>query len=125
MLLKKKQAVDIRDYSPIARALSMMNATSKERMKLKFDIAFMISKENMAFTKMKPICELIERQGVDLGEAYKNNQTCTCFRSYIALEERQRLVINLTQAKFFSLQADGGTDCGNVEDELFLAVFLD
>lgn len=39
MLLKKKQAVDIRDYSPIARALSTMDATSKERMKRKFDIA--------------------------------------------------------------------------------------
>ena len=74
MLLKKKQAVDICDYSPIARALSTMDATSKEWMKQKFDIAITISKENMAFTKMKPICELMERHGVDLGEGYKNNQ---------------------------------------------------
>ena len=125
MLLKKKQAVDIRDYSPIARALSTMDATSKERMKRKFDIAYTISKENMAFTKMKPICELMERHGVDLGEGYKNNQACACFTSYIAVEERQRLVGDLTGAKFFSLQADGSTDCGNIEDELFLVVFLD
>ena len=74
----------------------MMDAMSKERMKLKFDIAFMISKENMAFTKMKPICELMEWYGVDLGEGYMNNQTCTCFTSCIALEECQRLVIDLT-----------------------------
>ena len=78
----------------------------------------------MAFTKMKPICELMERHGVDLGEGYKNNQACACFTSYIALEERRRLVDNLSRAKFFSLQADGSTDCGNVEDELFLVVFI-
>ena len=47
------------------------------------------------------------------------------FTSYIALEERQRLVDDLTRAKFFSLQVDGSTDCGNIEDELFLVVFLD
>ena len=67
----------------------------------------------------------MERHGIDLGEGYKNNQACTYFTSYIALEERQCLVIDLTRAKFFNLQADGSTDCGNVEDELFLAVFLD
>ena len=56
MLLKKKQAIDIRDYSPIARAISTMDATSKERMKLMFDTAFTISKENMAFTKSPSVC---------------------------------------------------------------------
>ena len=59
ILLKKNQSVNIHDYSPIAWALSMMDAMSKERMKWKFNIPFMISKENMAFTKMKPICELV------------------------------------------------------------------
>ena len=68
---------------------------------------------------MKPICELMERHGVDLGKGYKNNQACTCLTSYIALEECQRLVIDLNRAKFFSLQVDGSTDYGNVEDELF------
>ena len=67
----------------------------------------------------------MEQHGIDLGEGYKNNQACTCFTSYITLEERQRLVIDLTRTKFFSLQVDGSIDCGNVEDELFLAVFLD
>ncbi len=33
----------------------------------------MIAKEKLAFTKMKPICELEERHGVDLGVGYKND----------------------------------------------------
>ena len=31
----------------------------------------------------------------------------------------------LSKAKFFSLQADGSTDSGNVKDEVFLAVYFD
>lgn len=94
-------------------------------MRRNFDAAFTISKENIAFTKMKPVCELMEQHGVDLGEGYKNNQACACFTSYIASGERRCLVDDLSRAKFFSLQADGSTDCGTVKDELFLVVFLD
>ena len=74
---------------------------------------------------MNPFCELIEWNGVDLGEGYKNNQACACFMSYIAIEEHQHLIDDVTQAKFFSLQADGSTDCGNMKDEIVLVVFLD
>ena len=31
----------------------------------------------------------------------------------------------LDKAKFFSIQADGSTDAGNIEDELFLALYSD
>lgn len=33
VLLKKKQGIDVCDYSPIARALNTMDETSKQRMK--------------------------------------------------------------------------------------------
>ena len=46
-------------------------------------------------------------------------------RFYIAQEQLQGLVGALSKAKFFSLQADGSTDSGNVEDEVFLAVYFD
>ena len=31
----------------------------------------------------------------------------------------------MSRVNFFSLQADGTTDLGNIEDELFLAVYFD
>ena len=125
MLLKRKQAVDVHEYSPIARVLSTMDETSKERMKRKFEVAFTIAKNNMALTKMKPICDLEERHGVDLGQGYKNNQACASFVEFIALDQRLSLLDALSRAKFYSFQADGTTDAGNAEDELFLAVYLD
>ena len=125
LLLKKKRSSDIREYAPIAKALHTMDTESQLKVKRKFDIAFMIAKENLAFTKMKPICELEERHGVDLGQGYKNNQACSSFVEYIALEQRQTLVDTLSHAKFYSLQTDGSTDSGNIEDELYLVVYFD
>ncbi len=122
LLLKKKQSGDVREYAPIAKALHTMDGSLQQTVKRKFEVAFMIAKENMSFTKMKPICELEERHGVDLGQGYKNNRACATFVDYTALEQRQGLVAALSQAKFLSLQADGSTDSGN---ELFLTVYFD
>ena len=66
LLLKKEQSTSVCEYSPIAIALaqSSMDATTRETVKKKFDISYMLVKENLAFTKMKAICELEERHGV-------------------------------------------------------------
>ena len=61
---------------------------------------------------------------VNLGQGYKNNLACTTFIKYIATESCNTLVDALCNAKFFSIQADASTDSGNIEDELFLAVYL-
>ena len=53
-LLKKEQGVDICEYAPIAKAISTMDETAREISKKKFDIAYMIAKEKLPFTKMKP-----------------------------------------------------------------------
>ena len=116
------RGVDIRKYAPIARALSTMDEVSSEKMKKKFKVAFMITKNNMAVVKMKPIYELEERHGVDLGQG---NQACASFIEFIALDQRRSLVEALSRANFYSLHADGTTDSGNIKDELFLVVYLD
>ena len=93
--------------------------------KCKFDIAYLIAKEHLAFAKMAPLCDLLERHGVNIGTGHKNQKACATFIDFIALERQQAIVNSLASAKFFSLQLDGSTDVGNVEDEVFLAVFCD
>ena len=61
-LFKKQQSSSVREYAPIMAALlqpSMDKATCI-RTKRKFDVAYMITKENLPFTKMKAVCELEE-----------------------------------------------------------------
>ena len=81
-----------------------MDETTQARMKRKFDIAYMIAKENMSFTKMKAVCTLEERHGADLGEGYKNDRGCSVFVEFITRDQQERLVTDLTRSKFFSLQ---------------------
>jgi len=60
-----------------------------------------IAKENLAFVKMKPLCELMERQGVKIGQGYQNDKTCATFIHYIAEDQRLRLLDTLSGVTFF------------------------
>ena len=69
LLLKKASAKDITDYAPIARAFSSIDSSTEERVKKQFEIAYMLCKEKMSFSKMSAICELEQHHGVDLGQS--------------------------------------------------------
>ena len=125
-LLKKETATDVREYATIAKSLfSVIDPAVEGTIKKKFDVAYFIAKEGVAFNKMKPLCNLEERHGVQLGDGYKNDLACSQFVEYIANDLQEKLKETLYKAKFFSLQMDGSTDCGNVEEELLLAVYFD
>ena len=126
LLFKKSEACVPSEFSPIARALaqSSMDASTKAKIKRKFEAAYFVAKENLAFTKMRPICQLEERHGVDLGHEYQNDKSCAIFIDFIASEQQMILQKALEKAKFFSIQADASTDAGNQEIEMFLVVYL-
>ena len=77
-LLKKQNSSDVTEYAPIANALHTLDSDAERKLKCKFDIAFFISKKNVAFAKMGVLCELEERHGVDLGQGYKNVNDKAC-----------------------------------------------
>ena len=68
--VRKVSNQPLKTYSPIARSLLTINETTQKRMEKKFDITYMLMKENMAFTKYPAIYELEVRHGVNLGHAY-------------------------------------------------------
>jgi hypothetical protein len=110
--------------TPIIRALYHIDSATLATVKRKFDIAYFIPKEGLPFTNMDPLCQLEERHDVNLGTGYKNNQACTQFVEFIAKLKQQNLVEVLSKAHFFSLQADGSTDCATVEEEMYLWLFF-
>ncbi len=125
VLILFQESTDVCQYAPIAASLYNLDSARMETTKRKFDVAYTICKQNMAFSKMAPLCELLERHGVDLGTGYKNEKACATFVDYISQEQRSTIVNALAKARFFSLQLDGSTDAGNVEDEVFLVVLCD
>ena len=121
-LYNKYHAEDVTEYAPIAKALCMLDKTTKQALQKKFEIAYFISKENLAFTKIPSLCELQAKHGV---EGYKNNQACSVFTEYIAKEQRILLNQQLKNVHYFSIQADGSKDCANKEEELYLVLYFD
>ena len=119
LLLKREQSTNVCDYSPIARSLFGMDQEAEAKIKRKFEVAYVIAKQNIAF---KPLCLLEEKHGVDLGEGYRSDVACATFVDYIAQDLRERVV---DAAHFFSIQMDGSTDCANLEREIFLDVYFD
>ena len=104
------------DYAPTAKCFTeaSMDQSTLEKTK-KFDISHMIAKERLALAKMKPICELEESHGVNLGVSYKNNHACAMFVGFIAKEQKNCLLNSPSKTSFFSLQANASVDAGNVE----------
>ena len=107
-------------FSPIAHSLMNMDATTRERMKRKFDICYVMAKEVMAFSKYPTLYNLESRHEVDLGVAYKNDVSAKSFTHYLAQSQRDHFVRSLSKSYYFSFLMDGTTDSEKVEDELVI-----
>ena len=81
LLAQKETASSMVEYAPIAKAFAKanINEATKAKLKRKFDVAYMITKENLRLSYTKSICELAERHGTDLGAGYKNDHSCETF----------------------------------------------
>ena len=128
-LLKKEYAKadnnPICSYAPIARALSKLPELEMKQLRVKFDLAYFIAKEKIAFSKYSKLCELEARHGVTVGSAYTNEAAGKTFVHYIAETKKQELAKALAKAKYFSLLMDGSTDSGNNKNELLMVVYCD
>ena len=56
-----------------------MDQVLKEQMRKKFDICYVMTKENIAFRKYAALHELETHHGVDLGPAYKTKDSAKNF----------------------------------------------
>ena len=102
-LYKKQHSENICDYAPIARAILQpsMDEATRQRLKRKFEIAYMVVKENLAFKKIKPLCDMEESHGVDIGTSYRNDHGCALFVESIATDLQENLKEGLIKPGFF------------------------
>ena len=112
-------------YVPIARALSVMSEEERVILRYKFDIAYFVATEQLAFKKYPKLCELESRHGVKLGASYRNVNACKEFIHLFAESGRQQPNAMVTNAHFFSLLMDGSTDASNHDNELILVQWCD
>lgn len=58
-------------YAPIAKALNVLGEGEK-MLRVKFDIAYFVATEQLAFAKYPKLCELEARRGVSVSITYRN-----------------------------------------------------
>ena len=67
----------------------------KELLKIKFDIAYFVATQKLAFTQYPALCELEVRHGVKLGTSYVNQNAGKTFCHFIAQSRRERIYLVL------------------------------
>ena len=98
------QSSDPVTHLSIAKAVITLDKGAEEKLKEKFNIAYFLCKEYLAFAKMQAVCQLQEAHGFDLSIGYKNEFTHATLGHYIGLSLKEQLADELQHAKFFSIQ---------------------
>ena len=107
---------------PIVVAFNSMSNEERERVRHKFDIAYVLAMEKISFHNFPSFCQLEARLGVIIGSSYTTETVARSFIHFIAETKRNKLTLSLQQGKFFSLLLDGSTDSRNIENEIMVVV---
>ncbi|XP_015763634.1 PREDICTED: zinc finger protein 862-like [Acropora digitifera] len=67
--------------------------------------------------KFPSLCDLQEKNGLDVGKHYRNAAACKTFIGAIADSERNETRNDIHNSNFFSVLSDGSTDSGVIEQE--------
>lgn len=74
----------ITTYAPVAKGLLAIGKRELEKLGKKFDLCYVLAKENLAFRKYPALVSLEKRHGVDVGTAYLNKASARVFTHSIA-----------------------------------------
>lgn len=115
---------EIYQSTPLARAFSSATSEEVSRVSKLFEIAYMLAKEEMPFTKYCAILELEKKHGVKLGNTYTTEHKCKDFTVFIGESMRDDVVDLIQKSRYISLLMDGSTDCSVVEKEPLYVMFV-
>ncbi|XP_033755692.1 zinc finger protein 862-like [Pecten maximus] len=93
-----------------------LDEVTGQRMRSLFNTAFYVGRHD-TFSKFEPLCNLQEKNGVNLGTMYRNYDKCKEFISCIADVENTRVEKSVIESRFFTVLANGATDSAVIEQE--------
>ena len=107
-------------YAPIVSALQYIAPEEHQKLQKKFNIAYFLSTEQIAFRKYLRFCELELRHGVNLGSSYLHENSGQEFTHFKAEARRQEIFTIISNVPFFSLLMDSSS---NIENEVISIVW--
>ena len=89
-----------------------------------FEVADILAKEEIPFTKYPAVLELEKRHGVSLGTAYATEHKCRDFTILIGESMRDNVLVSVRKLRYLAVLMDGSTDSSVVEKELVYVMFI-
>lgn len=90
--------------SSVAEGFLRGNERAAAHVKKKFEVAYFVAKEELAFLKYPAILNLEEMQhGVDVGQAYHNDKNCAEFIHYIGKDFHNNILQKSKTVNFYNI----------------------
>ena len=105
---------------PMDKVLQKLDHEADMQLQFKFNTAYHISKYKLAFSHMGPLNDLQEKNGVKMGERYRNDKKAKEFIHSIADVETARIADQVASARFISVLFDGSSDNSITEQEVYV-----
>jgi len=86
--------------------------------KNEMNVAYGVAKEELAFTKFRPLIILCKKNGANITPSYDNHVRCAEMISTIAEDMKSTLAEEVTRSRYVSVMIDGDTDASNKECEM-------
>ena len=124
---RRKKAEKLRDnrQQSIVPGIVLMQAADLQKTKKKFDIAYLIAKEELPMTKYAAIIDLEKKHGVDLGTTYCNEMQAATFITNTGEEFGSQLKQKLSNVNFLSILTDASIDASIIEKEAVLVRYFE
>jgi hypothetical protein len=122
--IQAKAARDRPQQTPMAVLKRRMTQGQMQTISALVNSAFSVASNNFSLRDYDKLCRLQVKNGVDLGRNYHNHHGVKDFIGSIAHVQRQETVQGISQSRFISVKADGGTDKGVTEQESVFVLYI-
>ena len=110
--------------TPISRAMASASSEEVKRESKLFDVAYVVAREDLPFTKYPLLIELERRHGVRVGQTYATEHKCKEFTMLIGETFREAALNELKMSRYFAILMDSSTDSSVKEKELVYVLFV-
>lgn len=123
--VEHKTAVEQPGSSAIEKSAKKVDEINSKKYEVLMNTAYYVAQEGEAFSKFPGLCDLMEKNGVTVGQNYRNRQACTGFVTGASDTLKAQTSQAVEKSRFVSILCDGATDKAIIEQEIIYIRYVD
>ena len=110
--------------TPIRRGLTKLGEKDLETLRICFNSAYHLVKQERPFSDYPDLITLQHKNGIKKFRSYVTDRAVADFTDCIAEVKKEDLIKAISTSNYFSLLTDGSTDSAVIEEEVLYLLFL-